>query len=73
MDKKPAVFESIDKSTEEVGHFSNAATINDHKILHYVIHIPKTGGTYFAGNANEYLMKTRKWKTWNNNTIQNNY
>jgi len=72
MDKKPAVFESIDKSTEEVGHFSNAATINDHNILHYAIHIPKTGGTYFAGNANEYLMKTRKWKTWNNNTIQNN-
>ena len=58
---------------EESGHnnaTNNNNNNNNNGVLHYVIHIPKTGGTYFAANANEYLMKTRKWKIWNKNTIE---
>ena len=43
--------------------------IDHHKVFHYIIHIPKTGGDFVAKNANKYLLSTPKWKQWyeNNN------
>ncbi len=50
------------KVTKEEAKSQEDNSSSSGQLFHYVIHIPKSGGTYFRSKTNKLLMKTKKWE-----------